>query len=50
MAQILVGIENLTVEENVILSAKMHGFDSKQALMNCNEMLNLWVWIDLNIV
>ena len=40
MAQNFSWYRNLTVEENVILSAKMHGFDSKQALMNCNEMLN----------
>ncbi|WP_288795801.1 ABC transporter ATP-binding protein [uncultured Megamonas sp.] len=40
MAQNFSWYRNLTVEENVILSAKMHGFDSKQALINCNEMLN----------
>ena len=50
MAQNFSWYRNLTVEENVILSAKMHGFDSKQALMNCSEMLN-FVGLDrLNIV
>lgn len=40
MAQSFSWYRNLTVEENVVLSAKMHGFGSKEALIASDKILD----------
>lgn len=45
MAQTFSWYKNLTIEENVILSAKMHGLDRNRIISSCKEILyfvNLW--------
>lgn len=49
MAQEFSWYKNLTIEENVVLSAKMHGMDNNRIISSCKEILhfvNLWKFRD----